>query len=164
MPDIIVLASHTFFVRYNLVVRSGRPPNLLTFQLHSLLLFVDFSVAPRGQISLIVGSSTPSLPSSLTYTLTILSVHASRFDRRMYGSCIKDASLNLYTSYAAMASGVVAGVALILLAVLDTFRFHEEHRILLLVCFVGLVCSMVGTTVVYWDQCWWPSPFRRLRA
>lgn len=108
----------------------------------------------------LIGATT----TSLTYTLTILSVHASRFDRRMYGSCIKDASLNLYTSYAAMASGVVAGVALILLAVLDTFRFHEEHRILLLVCFVGLVCSMVGTTVVYWDQCWWPSPFRRLRA
>jgi hypothetical protein len=79
----------------------------------------------------------------------------------MYG--IRDAPWKIYASYLAMFSGVIAGFALILLAVMDTFRFHQEHAILLLVCFVGLVVSMVVTTVVYWDQAWWPSPVRRLR-
>ncbi|KAF2653418.1 hypothetical protein K491DRAFT_694710 [Lophiostoma macrostomum CBS 122681] len=80
----------------------------------------------------------------------------------MYG--IKDASWKIYASFLAMFAGVVAGLALILLAVMDTFRFHEEHAVLLLVCFVGLVVSMVSTTAVYWDQAWVPSPFRRLRV
>jgi hypothetical protein len=66
-------------------------------------------------------------------------------------------------SVVAAISGIVAGAGLTLLTILDTFRFHEEHAVLLLVCFIGLVLSMVATTVVYWDQCFWPSPFRALR-
>lgn len=80
----------------------------------------------------------------------------------MYG--IDDVIWKKWMSVFAMCSGVVAGLGLILLAVMDTFRFHEEHAVLLLICFVGLVLSMVFTTVVYWDQAWRPSPFGRLRV
>ncbi|EOD46758.1 Mg2+ transporter protein CorA-like/Zinc transport protein [Neofusicoccum parvum] len=46
---------------------------------------------------------------------------------------------------------------------MDTFRFHEEHYILLLVCFSGLGLSALSTTVVYYDQTVKPSKFRQLR-
>ena len=58
-------------------------------------------------------------------------------------------------------SGVVAGIALILLAVMDTFRYHEEHAVLLLVCFLGLGGSAWGSLVVFWGEGW--SPDKRLR-
>lgn len=80
----------------------------------------------------------------------------------MYG--IEDSVWKKRGSILAMSSGVVAGLGLILLAVLDTFRFHQEHAVLLLVVFGGLVVSMVATMVVWWDQTWWASPFRRLRV
>ncbi|KAF2195162.1 hypothetical protein K469DRAFT_698722 [Zopfia rhizophila CBS 207.26] len=99
---------------------------------------------------------------ALAFICTVFSVHFSRYDHRMYG--IDDMKWKKGASVLAMLFGVVAGLALILLAVMDTFRFHEEHAVLLLVCFIGLVSSMVLTTVVYWDQVWRPSPFRRLRA
>lgn len=89
-------------------------------------------------------------------------MHFARYDPRMYG--IDDAAWKMRASVLAMCSGVVAGLGLVLLAVLDTFRFHEEHAVLLLVCCGGLVVSMVGTTVVYWEQAWGASPFRGLRV
>lgn len=81
----------------------------------------------------------------------------------MYG-LVADVKWKKTLSFVSALSGIVAGVGLILLTILDTFRFHEEHAVLLLVCFVGLVLSMVSTTVVYWDQCFWPSPYRGLRV
>lgn len=98
---------------------------------------------------------------ALSFIFTVCAVHFSRYDRRMYG--IQDVPWKIWMSILAMISGVIAGLGLILLAILDTFRFHEEHAVLLLVCFVGLVGSMVLTSVVYFDQCWRPSPFRQLR-
>lgn len=105
----------------------------------------------------LVGGST----TALCFIATLVAVHFARYDRRMYG--IDDRPWKKGASLVAMGAGVVAGLGLILLAVMDTFRFHEEHAVLLLVCFVGLALSMVLTTVVYWDQAWRPSPFRRLR-
>lgn len=79
----------------------------------------------------------------------------------MYG--IDDLRHKKYISILAMISGVVAGLGLILLAVMDTFRFHQEHHILLLVCFSGLGISALSTTIVYYDQTVKPSKFRQLR-
>jgi hypothetical protein len=98
-----------------------------------------------------------------TYILTIHSVHAARYDARVYG-LTSDVKWKKTLSVVAAVSGIVAGIGLTLLTILDTFRFHEEHAVLLLVCFVGLVLSMVSTAVVYWDQCFWPSPFGGLRV
>ncbi|KAF1979617.1 hypothetical protein BU23DRAFT_496338 [Bimuria novae-zelandiae CBS 107.79] len=97
------------------------------------------------------------------FAATMVAVHVSRYDPRLYG-LEGDALWKKTASIMAMCSGIVAGLGLILLAILDTFRFHEEHAVLLLVCFLGLVSSMVLTTVVYWDQARTPSPFRRLRV
>lgn len=97
------------------------------------------------------------------FAATMVAVHMSRYDERMYG-LVDDALWKKGSSIIAMCSGVVAGLGLLLLAVLDTFRFHEEHAVLLLVCFIGLVVSMVLTTVVYLDQVWRPSMFRGLRG
>lgn len=94
--------------------------------------------------------------------VTVYAVHFSRYDGRMYG--IDDVRWKKTVSLLAVLSGVVGGVSLILLAVMDTFRFHEEHAVLLLVCFLGLAMSALLTTVVYWDQMWYPSPFKRLRT
>lgn len=79
----------------------------------------------------------------------------------MYG--IDDLWHRKYASVLAVVAGVVAGVGLIMLAVMDTFRFHEEHLILLLVCFAGLGISALCTTWVYYDQTARPSKFRQLR-
>ncbi|KAF1963239.1 hypothetical protein CC80DRAFT_294 [Byssothecium circinans] len=103
-----------------------------------------------------------SLTTASCFIATVVAVHASRYDRHMYG--IEDVAWKRWTSTMAMLSGVVAGLGLTLLAVLDTFRFHTEHAVLLLVCLIGLSLSMVLTTVVYWDQAWKPTPFRRLRT
>ncbi|KAF2147233.1 uncharacterized protein K452DRAFT_282223 [Aplosporella prunicola CBS 121167] len=92
---------------------------------------------------------------------TVCAVHFARYNRRMYG--IDDVWYKHWTSFVAMLSGVVAGAGLILLGVMDTFRFHEEHRILLLVCFSGLALSALCTTLVYFDQTKKPSRFRLLR-
>ena len=64
---------------------------------------------------------------------TVCAVHFARYDDRMYG--INDFWYKKWSSVLAMVSGVVAGLGLILLAIMDTFRFHEEHHVLLLVCF-----------------------------
>jgi len=79
----------------------------------------------------------------------------------MYG--VDDVRWKKTLSLVAMAFGIIAGTALILLAIMDTARSHEEHRWLLLACFLGIVGSAVGTTVVYWDQVWKPSVFHNLR-
>jgi hypothetical protein len=57
---------------------------------------------------------------------------------------------------------VVAGLALILLAVLDTFRFHQQHAVLLLVCVLDLTIAMGATSVVYFEFMWWPHGLRGL--
>ncbi|KAK8183510.1 Frag1/DRAM/Sfk1 [Phyllosticta capitalensis] len=92
---------------------------------------------------------------------TVCAVHFARYDDRMYG--INDFWYKKWSSVLAMVSGVVAGLGLILLAIMDTFRFHEEHHVLLLVCFSGLAMSSLSTTLVYFDQTKKPSPFRLLR-
>lgn len=97
-----------------------------------------------------------------SFILIVCTVHFARYDHRMYG--IDDVRWKKGLSLFAMISGAVAGLGLILLAVIDTFRFHEEHAVLLLVRFIGLTPSAVATTIVYFDQAWNPSTFRRLRA
>ncbi|KAF2088616.1 hypothetical protein K490DRAFT_56011 [Saccharata proteae CBS 121410] len=92
---------------------------------------------------------------------TVSAVHFSRYDRRMYG--INDVWWKRWLSALATVSGVAAGTGLILLAVMDTWRFHKAHRYLLLVCFAGLALSAISTTIVYFDQTRKPSPFRLLR-
>ncbi|KAL1616569.1 hypothetical protein SLS54_008304 [Diplodia seriata] len=92
---------------------------------------------------------------------TVCSVHFARYDHRMYG--IDDLWHRKCLSVVAMISGVVAGVGLIMLAIMDTFRYHQEHHILLLICFSGLALSALTTTIVYFDQTVRPSKFRELR-
>ena len=87
------------------------------------------------------------MTTSLCFVATVVAVHASRYDGSMYG--IQDVAWKRRTSAVAMVSGVVAGLGLTLLAILDTFRFHGEHAVLLLVCFLGLALSMMLTTLVY---------------
>jgi hypothetical protein len=67
-----------------------------------------------------------------SFILTVCTVNFARYDHRMYG--IDDVRWKKGLSLFAMISGVVAGLGLILLAVMDTFRFHEEHAVLPLVC------------------------------
>jgi hypothetical protein len=98
---------------------------------------------------------------SVFFILTIISVHFARYDKRMYG--IQDFTGIKLISVASIASGVVAGCSLILLSILDTYRYHEPHRILLLLYFVGLGLCAFCTTFVYFDQTRKPSPFRKLR-
>ena len=103
-----------------------------------------------------------ALATASSFLATLAAVHFSRYDPRIYG--IDDSAWKRGVSLLAVGSGVVAGLGLVLLAVLDTLRFHKAHAVLLLVCFVGLVLSMLLTTGVWWDQAWNPSPFRRLRV
>ncbi|PVH94232.1 hypothetical protein DM02DRAFT_475062, partial [Periconia macrospinosa] len=99
------------------------------------------------------------------FTSTMVVVHLSRYDERMYSMQMQDMAWKRWVSAVAMSSGIVAGLGLILLTIFDTFRFHQEHAVLLLVCFVGLVSCMLLTVVVYFDQMWnHLSPSRRLRA
>lgn len=102
-----------------------------------------------------------SVITAVGYIFTVCTVHFARYDRRMFG--MKDERGKKTFSVLAMFSGIIAGVGLILQAILDTYRFHPAHAILLLVCLVGITGSMIFTSVVYFDQVRKPSPFRRLR-
>lgn len=58
-------------------------------------------------------------------------------------------------------SGFVAATSLILMAVLDTFRFHQAHVILLLSYFGGIgVCSFL-VMLVWADQILVPGRLRK---
>ncbi|KAL1871761.1 hypothetical protein Plec18167_006911 [Paecilomyces lecythidis] len=43
-------------------------------------------------------------------------------------------------------------MGLILLGVMDTFRYHEAHSVLLKICFAGLALTAAGTVVVYAEE------------
>ena len=60
-------------------------------------------------------------------------------------------------------ASVASGAALVALCVLDTYRYHERHSVLLKICFGGLGVSAVGTSWVYRDLVMKASPFRGLR-
>ncbi|OCL13231.1 hypothetical protein AOQ84DRAFT_283540 [Glonium stellatum] len=117
----------------------------------------DMAAFTLKPLFLVGGSIT-----AVSFILTVCAVHFARYSHRMYG--IDDVRWKKSLSIFAMISGVVASLALVLLAGMDTLRFHEEHAVLLLVCFVGLAFSAIATTIVYFDQTWNPSPFRRLRV
>lgn len=58
-------------------------------------------------------------------------------------------------------AGFVAAISLILMAVLDTFRFHQAHKILLLAYFGGIgVCAFL-VMVVWVDQVLVPGRLRK---
>lgn len=58
-------------------------------------------------------------------------------------------------------AGFVAATSLILIAVLDTFRFHRAHKVLLLAHFGGIgVCSLL-VMIVWVDQILVPGRLRK---
>ncbi|OJJ35693.1 hypothetical protein ASPWEDRAFT_111076 [Aspergillus wentii DTO 134E9] len=46
----------------------------------------------------------------------------------------------------------VASTALILLAIMDTFRYHHAHKFFLRICFAGLALQAAGTAIVYANE------------
>ncbi|OJK03277.1 hypothetical protein ASPACDRAFT_1865378 [Aspergillus aculeatus ATCC 16872] len=55
-------------------------------------------------------------------------------------------------SLLAIFSAGMASTALIFLAVMDTFRYHFAHAVLLRVCFGGLALQSFGTAIVYSNE------------
>ncbi|KAF2807822.1 uncharacterized protein BDZ99DRAFT_464732 [Mytilinidion resinicola] len=98
----------------------------------------------------------------ITYIATVVLVHFARYDHRVYG--IADVRWKKALSIFAMVCGIIAGLGLVLLGIMDTARYRIAHQYLLLACLLGIAGSAVSTTVVYWDQVWKPSPFRNLRV
>jgi len=58
-------------------------------------------------------------------------------------------------------AGFVAATSLILMAVLDTFRLHQAHKILLLACFGGVGGCAFLVMVVWADQHLVPGRLRK---
>ncbi|KAI0466389.1 hypothetical protein F4859DRAFT_307306 [Xylaria cf. heliscus] len=82
---------------------------------------------------------------------SVFAVHHVRYSPRFYG-LTNDAQWKQRVSLAALATGLVAAVSLILLSIFDTHDAHVRHHYLLLVTFGGLFLSALATTVVWWDQ------------
>ncbi|RAK72908.1 uncharacterized protein BO72DRAFT_500579 [Aspergillus fijiensis CBS 313.89] len=61
------------------------------------------------------------------------------------------ATLKLISLVAIFSAGM-ASTALIFLAVMDTFRYHFAHAVLLRVCFGGLALQSFGTAIVYSNE------------
>lgn len=76
---------------------------------------------------------------------------------------MQDSRAKKMLSVLALVAGLVACISVICLTVLDTYRYHEKHGILLLCTFGGIAISALCTTAVYLDQTVEPSPFKRLR-
>lgn len=49
-------------------------------------------------------------------------------------------------------AATTASTALILLSVMDTFRYHSVHHLFLQICFSGLALQAAGTAVVYANE------------
>jgi hypothetical protein len=96
---------------------------------------------------------------ALSYIATITSAHYARYSPKLY-----NLPGNKAVSLLAVVASVASGTALVCLSVLDTYRYHERHSVLLKVCFGGLGISAVATSWVYVDQTTRASPFRRLRV
>lgn len=92
----------------------------------------------------------------------MIAVHCARYSAKFYG-LTDDAIWRKTASGIAMACGLVASISLFLLAMIDTFRFHREHLLLLLVCFGGLLFSSLATSLVWFEQAWKPSGWHDLR-
>lgn len=88
-----------------------------------------------------------SILTGISYTLSMAAVHFARYDERMWAR--KDPKWKQAISLFAVAAGCVAGVALILLSIFDTFRHHETHRWLLLSTFLGIGVSALSTVLLY---------------
>ncbi|RAL10738.1 uncharacterized protein BO97DRAFT_406732 [Aspergillus homomorphus CBS 101889] len=61
------------------------------------------------------------------------------------------AALKLVSLFSIFSAGM-ASTALILLGVMDTFRYHFAHAVLLRVCFGGLALQAAGTAIVYSNE------------
>lgn len=98
---------------------------------------------------------------AISFTGTLAAVHYARYSPLMYG--MQDARFRKIVSYLAVGSGMVASLSLILLTIFDTFHWHAVHGPLLLACFVGLGTSAVCTSIVYFDQAWGQSEYKKLK-
>ncbi|KAG9245454.1 Frag1/DRAM/Sfk1 [Calycina marina] len=102
-----------------------------------------------------------AIMTGLGFIGTTCSVHYARYSSRMYG--LKGSRIAKAVSCLAIIASIVAGVNLIMLSIMDTYRFQEAHRNFLGASFLGLGCSAACTTWVYLDQTRKRSPYRRLR-
>ncbi|KAF2457416.1 Frag1/DRAM/Sfk1 [Lineolata rhizophorae] len=126
-------------------------------QSNPLVAFIsDIAAFEMKPVFLVGGSIT-----AVAFVGTVCSVHYARYHHSMYG--IYDVRWKLWLSILSVIAGIVASSGLVLLGIMDTFRHHEEHNILLKICFGGLSVCAICTSIVYWDQTKKPSPFRRLR-
>ncbi|KAJ9267211.1 hypothetical protein DTO195F2_444 [Paecilomyces variotii] len=55
-------------------------------------------------------------------------------------------------SLVSLVSAIIAAMGLILLGVMDTFRYHQAHSVLLKICFAALALTAAGTVVVYAEE------------
>ncbi|KAL2863557.1 Frag1/DRAM/Sfk1 family-domain-containing protein [Aspergillus lucknowensis] len=60
-------------------------------------------------------------------------------------------SLKIISLLSIFAAGL-ASTALVLLAVMDTFRYKSAHHVFLRLCFAGLAVQSAGTAIVYADE------------
>jgi hypothetical protein len=100
---------------------------------------------------------------AITFIGTIYTVHVSRYDRRVYGHHLNDSRGTKISSTISLFCGVISGLALILMGVFDTYRFHMIHGFVLLMYFGGLGICAIGTTIVWFDQVRKPISFPGLR-
>jgi hypothetical protein len=99
---------------------------------------------------------------SFFFVLTIFSVHYARYSPKLYPLQYPNKNKKAI-SLLAVTSSVASGTALVFLSILDTYRYHERHSVLLKICFGGLGISALGTCWVYMDQMMRGSSFKRLR-
>lgn len=71
---------------------------------------------------------------------------------RIYGYTLHHSRARGNTSIISVFAGFSAGIALILLAGLDTFRFHTVHGFLLLAYFGGIGLCSILMAIVWGDQ------------
>lgn len=97
---------------------------------------------------------------SLTFLSTISNVHKFR----LLAYTENHSRVRGIASMLSVFAGFVAATSLILMAVLDTFRFHPGHAVLLLACLGGVgICSFLAI-VVWVDQILVPGRLRKWYA
>ena len=100
---------------------------------------------------------------AISFVLTIYSIHYSRYAPKMYHFGHQDSSVTKTASWAAVLSSIVAGVSLVTLTVLDTYRFPLAHIVVMTWCFLSLDITSYCLTYVWWDEMSHETPFKTLQ-
>lgn len=100
---------------------------------------------------------------AVSFVLTTYSLHYSRYAPKMYHCADRDSPMTKTVSWVAVLTSVIAGVCLVTLTILDTYRFPQAHIVVMSWCFLALDVTSYALTYVWLHEMGHESPYKTLK-